>query len=185
MSRIQGLIAVIVTSFLGYLAWNGLGGAILSGILVGLAVPFLYGCLCVLNPQDKYLREIAKGAADLIQASKNGHLDVVKATLVKGDVLNAKAPALIVASQNGHLDVVQALLAREADVNAKDKDGKTALIRASQEGHLDITQALLAKGADVNAKTNDGKTALDVATAGGHADVRAFLLKEGDKNEPS
>jgi uncharacterized protein len=61
--------------------------------------------------------------------------------------------ALIQASQNGHLEVVRALLAANADVNAKLADGFTALMIASEKGHLDVVRALLAANADVNGRS--------------------------------
>lgn len=62
-----------------------------------------------------------------------------------------------------------------ADVNAKDKNGKTALLHAlaSSDGltvkNMDNIQLLLERGADVNATTQDGETPMSSLT---------FLVKE-------
>ena len=57
MTRTQGLIGVVITSVLGFLAWIGLGGG--SGVMTNvvrnaalgaLAIPFLYSVLCLLAP---------------------------------------------------------------------------------------------------------------------------------------
>jgi hypothetical protein len=60
MSRIQGLIGVIITSILGYLAWISLGGGtglmtnVVRNMALGaLAIPFLYSLLCLLGDPGK------------------------------------------------------------------------------------------------------------------------------------
>jgi len=61
------------------------------------------------------------------------------------------------------------LLEKKTDVNAKDKDRKTALHRAAKNGHEATVRLLLEKGPDVNAR--DGArygAALQTASAQGH-----------------
>ncbi len=53
---------------------------------------------------------------------------------------------LMEASRGGMADVVRALIEAKADVNAKDKDGKTALDVAVEAGHADVVKALTAAG---------------------------------------
>ena len=88
---------------------------------------------------------------------------------------------LIAAAFNGDLPEVQRLLAKGAEVNAKDKEGKTALMMASWNGHVEVVRVLLAKRADVNAKRNDGTTALMLASYRGHRKVSALLIEAGAK----
>ena len=65
-------------------------------------------------------------------------MEVVRALLdAKAD---DDGTALIEASKNGHLEVVRALLAGRPDVNAKMVKDATALLMASQNGHLDVLQ---------------------------------------------
>ncbi|MGP8090842.1 MAG: ankyrin repeat domain-containing protein [Syntrophobacteraceae bacterium] len=51
------------------------------------------------------------------------------------------------ASENGHRDVVQLLLGKGADVNAKNNGGKTALTYASGRGHQEVKDLLIKAGA--------------------------------------
>lgn len=68
--------------------------------------------------------------------------------------------ALMEASINGHLDIVKILLNSGADINLEDWDGRTALMFPALNGHKDIVIELINKGADLNKKDNDGETAL-------------------------
>jgi ankyrin repeat protein len=47
----------------------------------------------------------------------------------------------------GHREVVKLLLAKGAEINAKDKNGKTALILAARTNHPDVRQLLIEAGA--------------------------------------
>ena len=55
--------------------------------------------------------------------------------------------ALMDASDNGHRELVQLLLSKGADVNAKTNDGKTALTYASAKGHEEVKELLIKAGA--------------------------------------
>nr|WP_297278145.1 ankyrin repeat domain-containing protein [uncultured Brachyspira sp.] len=44
------------------------------------------------------------------------------------------------ASRNGHLEVVKLLIDKGADVNAKDDYNRTALMLASSNGHLEVVK---------------------------------------------
>jgi ankyrin repeat protein len=62
-----------------------------------------------------------------------------------------------------NLKAVSALLEAGADVNAQDKDGKTALMYAAFHSSPKIIAALLKNGADVMLKDSAGRMALDIA----------------------
>jgi ankyrin repeat protein len=50
--------------------------------------------------------------------------------------------ALIYAAIRGSVEVVQVLLQHGADVNARDRDSKTALTYAVERGHQDIARLI-------------------------------------------
>ena len=83
------------------------------------------------------------------------------------------------ASQQGHLDVVRELLARGADANARSNGGFTALHQASWKGHAEVVRELLARGAAVNARANNGRTPLISACGAGHLAAATLLLDAG------
>ena len=58
----------------------------------------------------------------------------------------------IPASVSGHRDVGISLLQAGADINAQDKDGKTALMIAIINGHQALLDVLLKKNADIKLK---------------------------------
>ena len=122
-------------------------------------------------------------STELMVASQNGDVEVVKMLLNKGADVNSKTSdgitALIWATLNGHIEVVKMLIDKGANVNANEGNGMTALIYASDKGYLDVVQSLLYKGADVNAKLSDGNTALIYAADKGYLDVVQALLNKG------
>ena len=60
--------------------------------------------------------------------------------------------ALVNASANGHFEIVKYLLQNGADVNATCKYKETTLKVASKKGHLEIVKYLVENGADENDK---------------------------------
>ena len=121
----------------------------------------------------------------LIDACKNGHIDLVKKMLRYGVDVNVNDKygntPLYWASMCGYTEVVKLLLAHGADVNVKDNDGSTPLYWASSRGHTEIVKLLLAHGADVNVNVNDkyGNTPLFCASYEGHAEIVKLLLEHG------
>lgn len=76
---------------------------------------------------------------------------------------------------------IEKLVAKGANVNAMDKDGKTALHYAilpssSYFKAIDVVKQLVYKGADVNAADKDGKTPLMYAARAGDQEVFEFLI---------
>lgn len=56
------------------------------------------------------------------------------------------------ASVSGHRDVGVSLLQKGADINAQDKDGKTALMITILNGHQALLEVLLKKNANIKLK---------------------------------
>ena len=80
------------------------------------------------------------------------------------------------------------LLERGADVNAPDREGRTALLLAAREAQRnqegqqaqeETVRALLDRKADVNARTKSGYTALILAAMEGRAEIVRLLLAKG------
>ncbi len=125
------------------------------------------------------------GYTALIWASRNGHVEVVKALLDAGAKVNEKNndsyTALIWASKKGHVEVVEALLDAGAKVNEKTLICETALMKASKKGHVEVVKTLISRGAKVDEKDNEGYTALIKASIYGKVEVVEALLSMGAK----
>ena len=71
---------------------------------------------------------------------------------------------LLDAAKNGNIEVVKQRLAAGADVQSRCTECEgTALSHAASGGHIEIAELLIAAGADVNAKNDFGFTPLDNA----------------------
>ena len=101
----------------------------------------------------------------------------VTARPLMGLNLQLSKEKLLNAAKNGDLEVVNALIEKGADINLANKDGYTALILAAKYGHLGVVNALIEKGADINLVNEFGNTALMLAAKEGRFEVVIELLK--------
>ena len=115
----------------------------------------------------------------LIEEAKWGHVNCVKALLLKGADVNSTnnygATALHTAAESsngrssadvdiaalrGRRKCVNLLLTSGADVNVSDMFGNTALINAARSGYYKLVDILIQAGADVNEANAKGFTPL-------------------------
>jgi ankyrin repeat protein len=117
----------------------------------------------------------------LIQASRNGYVDIVKALIAAGANLNRdydNDTPLIAAARMGQLAVVQALLAAGANVN-QSAFGHTAVRAAAAYGHTRIVETLLKAGANVTNPNAPGFTSLMLNEPRRYPDVLRLFLRYG------
>ena len=111
----------------------------------------------------------------LIEASANGHLEVVRELLKAGAGIHAiEDVALRRAASNGHPLVVRELIKAGADIHACQDQ---ALRWAARNGHLPVVQELLKAGADIHACQDQ---ALQWAAQNGHLQVKDLLQNTSD-----
>ena len=90
---------------------------------------------------------------------------------------------LIDQASRGNLRAVKELIDAGANVDAQDKQKRTALMLASQKGHLEIVKTLVNAGVALNLQSNErgygGNTALVYACRNGHLEVVKVLIDSG------
>ena len=135
--------------------------------------------------KDEALLKLTAVKSGSSLSSQSNITFTVRSLLDQGANANAKdsdveATALMWASERGHRDTAQLLYERGADVNAKDKEGRTALHLAAQMGNIVIVECLLKQGANVEAtERKNGDTALMDAARTGQDPVAVILLQAG------
>ncbi|QQS41499.1 MAG: DUF3421 domain-containing protein [Acidobacteriota bacterium] len=121
-------------------------------------------------------------SADLIRASEIGNLDLLRAAIRAGQLIDKRnsigRTALMIAAEKGHEALVNELIYHRASVDARDDAGNTALILASKEGKDSVVQRLLREGADAAIANDEGDTALVTAAANGREKVLRELMRD-------
>ena len=127
-----------------------------------------------INYKDDY------GRSSLMEASSNGHFDIVKLLLDRGATIddkdNAGFNSLMLASQRGQFDIVELVLDRGANINFTSNIRMTALMRASYVRHLATVKLLLDRGANIEAKDRYGDTSLHYACKSGQSNMPVIKL---------
>ncbi len=122
----------------------------------------------------------------LIQAARDGDIEVVKQHLAAGTDVNTKDDheytPLHWAAMEGRREVAELLISQGANVNAKNKVGSTPLHIAAYM-KFDLAELLIAKGADVNARNNKDSTPLDWAIRIKNTETIDLLRKHGGKTK--
>jgi len=116
----------------------------------------------------------------LFEACKKGDLAKVKELIREGVDVNAKdKDGRTALHRVKNIEMAEILIENQADVNSKDRHGCVPLHYVAY-GRDDETVRLLVKsGADVNAKTKRGITPLHYASKGGSLKVFKLLIAEG------
>jgi Ankyrin repeats (3 copies) len=90
-----------------------------------------------------------------------------------------KTQSFIEDARKGNLSAVQEFIKKSKDVDATDKDGKTALMIAAAAGHRAVVEALLSAGAGLNKTDEPGRTPLMLAAEQGHLEISRLLISAG------
>jgi len=102
-----------------------------------------------------------------------------KPTVVTETESSSGMTGLMWASFYGHLDIVEYLVENGSNVDAQDKDGKTALIFVSYytlSDYMGVVKCLVEEGrANIAIRDDDGKTALVIARERGYDDIVEYL----------
>ncbi len=99
--------------------------------------------------------------------------------LVRGMLAEHGPTSIHVFARAGDNDLLREMVAAGADIEARDKEGRTALRWAVDLGHAKSVEFLLGAGADKEARDAKGHTALQTAAAMGYFEVARVLLSAG------
>uniref|UniRef100_A0A8C5LVY4 Uncharacterized protein n=1 Tax=Leptobrachium leishanense TaxID=445787 RepID=A0A8C5LVY4_9ANUR len=146
---------------------------------------FLAACEQARDCADMCLRLLEKGAdpnswnpktgrTALMEASREGAVDLVRAILQKGGDVNQRWNAVHFAARGGYLEVLKVLSAYGADMTATNLQGNTALHCAAAGGFSDSCKFL---GCNPVLKNIKNRTALGVAKRLGFMEALKELRK--------
>uniref|UniRef100_A0A8C7S0I8 Retinoic acid induced 14 n=1 Tax=Oncorhynchus mykiss TaxID=8022 RepID=A0A8C7S0I8_ONCMY len=89
-----------------------------------------------------------------------------------------KTCPLLLSARHAHADVCSSLLDWGADVNACDKNGRTAVMLASESSSMSVVEVLVQRGAVLQAVDSLGHDVLHYAKLSGSSEIRAVLTAE-------
>jgi serine/threonine-protein phosphatase 6 regulatory ankyrin repeat subunit B len=130
------------------------------------------------------------GETALLWAVADSHPDVMRVLLARGAMPNDSAykgePLLAIAARgtsSRSIEPIALLVSKGANVNAQDREGRTALMAATNDLQAERVKFLIRKHAALNTQDHRGRTALMSATMiGSKATVSALLAARSDVN---
>ncbi|KAJ8271041.1 hypothetical protein GJAV_G00122110 [Gymnothorax javanicus] len=130
-------------------------------------------CISILEKgADPNATDKTTGRTPLMEASRAGALELVRAILRSGGSVNAldkrRAHAAHFAAAGGFFEVIRVLSAYLADLGVITSGGNTPLHEAARGGFTDCCRFLAQRGCNPKVKNQDGLTALQIAKDGGH-----------------
>ena len=130
--------------------------------------------------------KLLSGAAALVNATKTGHVNCVKALLLTGADVNVPDTIGRTAhnyhhftNSKEHSECFRLVLQSGADVNFTNNYGGTALHTAAESSHDQCLRHILLSGVDVNKTDNEGRSALVLAALKGRRKCVNLLLTSG------
>lgn len=129
------------------------------------------------------------GQTPLIVSVGYDKVDIAELLLLRGANANAKTyyteeTALISACASGRFQIILLILEHgNPDLEARDRNGRTALMRASAQGYGRQVEAVVKAGADLEARDKHNRTALMEAERFDHDQTVSLLIKLGAKNK--
>lgn len=120
----------------------------------------------------------------LIEATVNGHIEIVKFLLEKGATVDIKSErnltALAHAAECGQEEIVKLLLKKGAALEIPDALDRTPLTYAARKGNYDIVKMLVEKGAQVDKRSKGGSTPLmEAIKYSENEDTPLYLIEAG------
>lgn len=127
-----------------------------------------------IDPAELLINAAAQGDVAKLRAqlSKRISVDVMSNT-------PSRATALIQASANGHREIVSLLIDSGALVDTVDGLGQTALSVAVYHGRTDVCKLLILAGADVNGSTDMAVKPVVAAVMSGNPALVELILNQG------
>lgn len=159
--------------------------AVKGRISLAVLLAAAFGAVPVKAQSDDLVSAAKHGDLAAVNAMLRAGTDVNERKYRSFGGILGDGTALMQASADGHLEVVQALLAAKADVNAtlsEKRDGETALTLAVRKGRVKVVPALLAANADVNHPCCGANALYEAARANNPDMVKALLPAKPDLN---
>jgi len=113
-----------------------------------------------------------EGETALMIAARRGFLATVKVLADGGNVAHTTRVRGILQTYAPETEIPL----RPVDLDARDKNGRTALMKAVERGQMEVATHLLAKGASKTVRDRSGMTAADWARYVGEEEMLSLLL---------